>query len=107
MENSQLVLSLVGRDSRRFNECSIDLDKEAIERAARALFEFLFSRTRRADSNHFWETSDQAVKDGFRREAAVAILAAWPVLVRLWQQKEQSSSTQAAVLKQTPDGAAR
>jgi hypothetical protein len=56
----------------------IALDSDIIERAAQALFEFVFSSCGRLE----WATCDEETKQGFRREAQAVIDAAWPLLFR-------------------------
>lgn len=50
------------------------LDNEAIERAAKALFEVVFSSCSRLE----WTNCDETTKEGFRREATAVIMAVWP-----------------------------
>jgi hypothetical protein len=52
------------------------LDNETIERAAKALFELVFSACGRPD----WTNCDEKTKKGFRREATAVIMAVWPNL---------------------------
>ena len=52
----------------------IPLDREMVERAAQALFEFIFS-TSRLDKKHLWANCDEATKEGFRGEAIAVIEA--------------------------------
>jgi hypothetical protein len=52
----------------------ITLDNETIERAAKALFEFVFSSCGRLD----WTSCDESTKAGFKREATAVIMAVWP-----------------------------
>ena len=54
------------------------LDNETIERAAKALFELVFSACGRPD----WTNCDEKTKKGFRREATAVIMAVWPNLFR-------------------------
>ena len=51
------------------------LDNETIERAAKALFELVFSSCGRLD----WTNCDDKTKKGFRREATAVIMAVWPI----------------------------
>ena len=53
-------------------------DSDTIERAAQALFEFVFSSCGRLE----WVTCDEKTKQGFRGEARAVIVAAWPLLFR-------------------------
>jgi hypothetical protein len=55
----------------------ITLDNEIIERAAKALFDSLFSSCGRLD----WTSCDESTKRGFRCEATAVINAVWPDLV--------------------------
>jgi hypothetical protein len=61
---------------------SMELDSDTIERAAQALFEFVFSSCGRLDGKLQWTTCDESTKEGFRGEAAAVIVAAWPFLFR-------------------------
>lgn len=54
----------------------ITLDNEIIERAAKALFDSVFSSCGRLD----WTGCDESTKTGFRREATAVINAVWPEL---------------------------
>jgi hypothetical protein len=54
------------------------LDRDIIERAAQALFEFVFSSCGRLE----WSKCDEETKEGFRGEAKAVIVAAWPLLFR-------------------------
>ena len=49
---------------------SAPLDREMVERAAQALFEFVFSNSSRL---HPWANCDEATKEGFRGEAIAVI----------------------------------
>ena len=57
-------------------------DTATIERAARALFEFVFSACDRLDGKHNWNECDEETKEAFRAEAAVVIETVWPLLSR-------------------------
>ena len=56
----------------------IALDEDLIERAAQALFEFVFSSCTR---KHCWTNCDERAKEGFRGEAAAMIDVIWPLLL--------------------------
>jgi len=58
------------------------LDSDIIERAAQALYEFVFSSCGRLDGKQQWATCEESTKEGFRGEAAAVIMAAWPLLFR-------------------------
>jgi len=58
----------------------IALDRDIVERAAKALFEFVFSYCDRLDAKHRWSDCDEATREGFRGEAAAVIEAAWPLI---------------------------
>jgi hypothetical protein len=60
----------------------ITLDSDIIERAAQALYEFVFSSCGRLDGKQQWATCEESTKEGFRGEAAAVIMAAWPLLFR-------------------------
>jgi hypothetical protein len=51
------------------------LDREVVERAAQALFAFVFSRTDRCDTKQLWMNCDERTRDGFRGEATAVIMA--------------------------------
>ena len=53
-------------------------DRATVERAAQALFAFVFSACDRLDGKHDWNECDEETKEGFRAEAAVVIDALWP-----------------------------
>ena len=57
-------------------------DRAIVERAAQALFAFVFSACDRLDGKHDWSECDEETKEGFRAEAAVVIDAVWPTLER-------------------------
>ena len=58
------------------------INSETIERAAEALFEFVFSGCNRLDGKRRGANCDEETKIGFRREAAAALEAVWPILLR-------------------------
>jgi len=60
----------------------IALDGEMVERAAQALFEFVFACSERLDRKHLWMNCDEDTKQGFRREATAVIQAVWPFMLR-------------------------
>jgi hypothetical protein len=51
-----------------------------LERAAEALYEFVFSGCDRFDGKHRWADCDEETKDGFRREASAVLDAVLPFL---------------------------
>ena len=51
------------------------LDAAMVERAAQALFEFVFATSRRLDSKHLWVNCEEETKLGFRREAEAVLQA--------------------------------
>ena len=55
----------------------VAVDQETVERGARALFEFVFSGTKRLDGKHLWANCDEEIKTGFRAEARTVLEAAW------------------------------
>ena len=55
------------------------VDEDIIERAAKALFDFVFSSCSRLH----WANCDESTKIGFRREAAAVITAVWSDLARV------------------------
>ena len=57
---------------------SLVLDDDTIERAAKALFDVVFSSVDRLDGKHIWANCDEDTKQGFRREAMAVILSVWP-----------------------------
>ena len=60
----------------------IALDGEMVERAAQALFEFVFACSKRLDGKHFWMNCDEDIKEGFRAEATTVIQAVWSSVSR-------------------------
>jgi hypothetical protein len=58
------------------------LDRDVIERAAQALFKFVFSRSAHVDAERLWMNCDEATKEGFRGEARAVIETVWPLLFR-------------------------
>ena len=59
----------------------IGLDRDIVERGAKALFEYVFSSCDRFDGKHHWESCDEDTKDGFRGEVSAVIRAVWPKLL--------------------------
>ena len=51
-----------------------------LERAAEALYEFVFSGCDRLDGKHRWADGDEETKEGFRREAGAVLDAIRPLL---------------------------
>lgn len=58
----------------------IKIDREVVERAAEALFDFVFSGCHRLDGKHRWADCDENTKAGFRAEVTAVLEAAWPAL---------------------------
>ena len=56
------------------------LNRELVERAARALCDFVFSRSERVDAKQLWLNCDEAAREGFRGEATAVIEAVWRFL---------------------------
>ena len=59
---------------------SVLVDHNILERAAEALYEFVFSGCDRLDGKHRWADCDEETKDGFRREASAVLNAVLPFL---------------------------
>jgi hypothetical protein len=57
------------------------VDGEIIERAAQALFEFVFAGSQRLDEKHLWTNCDEATKEGFRGEARAVLRAVSPFIL--------------------------
>jgi hypothetical protein len=70
-----------GADSRVDPERSVPIDHNLIERAAEALYEFVFSGCDRLDGKRRWEHCSEETKVGFRREASAVLEAIWPILL--------------------------
>ena len=51
---------------------------ELVERAARALFECVFSCCDRLDGKNFWINCNEETREGFRAEAIAVLEAVWP-----------------------------
>ena len=56
------------------------IDHDLIERAAEALYEFVFSGCDRLDGKRHWEDCSEETKAGFRREASAVLEAVLPIL---------------------------
>ena len=61
-------------------ERSAPIGHDLIERAAEALYEFVFSGCDRLDGKQHWEHCNEETKEGFRREASAVLEAVWPVI---------------------------
>jgi hypothetical protein len=61
---------------------SLPLDDDIVDRAAEALYSFVFSGCDRLDGKHCWHDCDEGTKAGFRREAAAVLCSVWPLLAR-------------------------
>ena len=59
---------------------SAHVDHSILERAAEALYEFVFSGCDRLDGKHRWADCDEGTKEGFRREASAVLDAIRPLL---------------------------
>jgi hypothetical protein len=70
-----------GADRRVEPERSAPIDHNLIERAAEALYEFVFSGCDRLDGKRRWEHCSEETKEGFRREASAVLEAVLPVLL--------------------------
>lgn len=70
-----------GADRRVEPERSAPIDHNLIERAAEALYEFVFSGCDRLDGNRHWDDCGEETKAGFRREASAMLEAVWPILL--------------------------
>jgi hypothetical protein len=70
-----------GADRRVEPERSAPIAHDLIERAAEALYEFVFSGCDRLDGKHHWEHCREETKEGFRREASAVLEAVWPILL--------------------------
>lgn len=68
----------------------VSVDRDTIEKAAAALFEFVFSGCQRLDGNHHWADCSEETKAGFRREAAAVLAAVWPTTVSEDRQSGQA-----------------
>jgi hypothetical protein len=56
----------------------LGIDSGTTERAAEALFEFVFSGCERLDGKHNWVDCSEETKAGFRAEARAVLAAVWP-----------------------------
>ena len=58
-----------------------------LERAAEALYEFVFSGCDRLDGNHRWADCDEETEEGFRREAGAVLDAIRPLYreIKSWE----------------------
>ena len=57
------------------------VDHHILERAAEALYEFVFSGCGRLDGKRCWERCDEETKEGFRREAGAVLDAVLPLFL--------------------------
>ena len=58
---------------------SLHVGHSILERAAEALYEFVFSGCDRLDGQHRWADCNEETKEGFRREAGAVLDAIWPL----------------------------
>ena len=58
---------------------SASINNDIIERAAEALFEFVFAGCDRLDGKRHWADCSEDTKAGFRSEANAVLEAIWPV----------------------------
>jgi hypothetical protein len=63
------------------SERSAPIEYDLIERAAEALFDFVFSGCDRLDGKRHWADCGEETKAGFRREASAVLEAIWPMLL--------------------------
>ena len=56
------------------------INSEMVERGAQALFEHIFSGTKRHDGNHLWVNCDDFIKEAFRAEAKSVLEASVPFM---------------------------
>jgi hypothetical protein len=70
-----------GAEHRVEPERSAAIDHNLIERAAEALYEFVFSGCNRLDGKRHWDDCSEETKVGFRREASAVLEAIWPILL--------------------------
>jgi hypothetical protein len=63
-------------------QSSPSIDGDIIDRAAEALYSFVFSGCDRLDGKHRWRDCEEGTKAGFRREAAAVLASVWPLLAR-------------------------
>lgn len=75
-----IVYALNRAEPRVPPERSASISHDLIEKAAEALYEFVFSGCDRLDGKHHWEHCGEETKDGFRREASAVLEAVWPIL---------------------------
>ena len=62
-------------------ERSAAIEQDIVDKAAEALFEFVFSGCDRLDGKHHWVDCDEDTKSGFRSEAKAVLEAVWPMLL--------------------------
>ena len=70
-----------GADRRVGSERSAPIGHDLIERAAEALYEFVFSGCDRLDGKRHWDDCSEETKEGVRREASAMLEAVWPILL--------------------------
>jgi hypothetical protein len=76
-----IVYALNRAQPRVSPERSTPIGHDVIDRAAEALYEFVFSGCDRLDGKHHWEHCNEETKEGFRHEAAAVLEAVWPILM--------------------------
>jgi hypothetical protein len=68
-------------NGRNDSERSARIAPDLLERAAEALYEFVFSGCDRLDGKRHWADCREETKAGFRREARAVLEAVWPMLL--------------------------
>ena len=68
-------------DHRVQSQRSAPIGHDVIERAAEALYEFVFSGCDRLDRKRRWADCDEETRAGFRREVTAVLEAALPMLL--------------------------
>ena len=58
------------------------IDSLIIEKAAEALYVYVFSGCDRLDGKRRWLDCDEGTRAGFRREAAAVLASVWPLLAQ-------------------------
>ena len=69
-------------DGTSLKQPAASIDSDVIEKAAEALYVYVFSGCDRLDGKRRWQDCDEGTRAGFRREAAAVLASIWPLLAQ-------------------------
>jgi hypothetical protein len=69
-------------DGAPLKQPAASIDSLIIEKAAEALYVYVFSGCDRLDGKRRWLDCDEGTRAGFRREAAAVLASVWPLLAQ-------------------------